>query len=374
MIMVALFFYVVMSTVQKKRKTQEKPKTSAERRRLKVKRIMKNMKIYSLHQHPSSICGDLLLIPLRKEDVRVEYERSLDSADIQDNGSVTTRTTTSSSSSIVCKLTLQDETAQTTPKSSRKLSKLKSGLHKMKSLVRVPSCFGIRKKGVDISSSQVTLSIDVVEEHACESTCDIQISTTNSIKTSTCAHCTCTHTPHGGGVNEAGGSEERSSATGTATESSAVPGLLNFNTSVPSPHDQLDDTDFGTYTEAPTSTIHTAASSILDMGEPITKICAGIECPICIQPFRPGDQIFKLPVCGHLTHSNCGLSWLVKRPYCPVCKHEVIPSSTTRGGGHGSVNRGRNARENRRRSEHTHAERSRKRTSHRRERPLENEA
>lgn len=315
---VALLFYVVMSAVQKKKKTREKARTHAGKRRLKLKRIMNNMKTYSLHQDPASLFGDLLLIPLKKEDVRVQYERSLDS---------------------------QDDIQKPQKKGSLHFSKLKSGLQRLGSLVRVPRCFGSLKKNTDIS-------IDVPDDHACESssTCDIAISTCISIQSTAYAHSTCTHTPHGVS-NGSGLSEEH------AAPSSSVS------------YDQCEDTDSGTYTEAPTSTIHNE-SPVLDVGEPaLTKICAGLECPICIQPFRPGDQIFKLPVCGHLCHSACGISWLVKRPYCLVCKHDVLGS---RRGREGHSNR--TARENRRRSEHNHIERSKKRTSRRHERTVENEA
>ncbi|KAJ4771812.1 RING-H2 finger A3B [Rhynchospora pubera] len=53
------------------------------------------------------------------------------------------------------------------------------------------------------------------------------------------------------------------------------------------------------------------------------------ECAICLMEFEEGDEIRKLPQCGHEFHVGCIDKWLRAQPSCPTCRREVVvvPSS-----------------------------------------------
>lgn len=49
----------------------------------------------------------------------------------------------------------------------------------------------------------------------------------------------------------------------------------------------------------------------------------GEDCPICINTIEKGDNIRRLPICGHEFHRSCIDLWLLRRADCPLCKRSV---------------------------------------------------
>ena len=61
------------------------------------------------------------------------------------------------------------------------------------------------------------------------------------------------------------------------------------------------------------------------------------ECSICLDHFEPGDEASSSnsPKCNHIFHTQCILSWLSSKrrngsmhDSCPLCRHQIIPSSS----------------------------------------------
>ncbi|KAL3617980.1 hypothetical protein CASFOL_038302 [Castilleja foliolosa] len=48
-----------------------------------------------------------------------------------------------------------------------------------------------------------------------------------------------------------------------------------------------------------------------------------LDCAICLDSFREGDECRNLRICKHLFHSKCVDRWIVKNPSCPVCRTRV---------------------------------------------------
>ncbi|XP_050219590.1 NEP1-interacting protein 2 isoform X2 [Mercurialis annua] len=46
-------------------------------------------------------------------------------------------------------------------------------------------------------------------------------------------------------------------------------------------------------------------------------------CSICLQDFRDGDSMRKLPNCGHFFHLDCLDEWLTRNGSCPMCRNSV---------------------------------------------------
>lgn len=46
-------------------------------------------------------------------------------------------------------------------------------------------------------------------------------------------------------------------------------------------------------------------------------------CPVCTDSYAPGDTIVRLPLCGHVFHEACALTWLTKHNTCPNCRMEL---------------------------------------------------
>lgn len=47
------------------------------------------------------------------------------------------------------------------------------------------------------------------------------------------------------------------------------------------------------------------------------------ECVICLEPYKQGEILIELPVCGHIFHEDCIIGWLGKQSKCPTCKAPV---------------------------------------------------
>lgn len=52
------------------------------------------------------------------------------------------------------------------------------------------------------------------------------------------------------------------------------------------------------------------------------------QCSVCLEKFQDGDQLRLLP-CMHKYHRCCIDEWFQNSPECPVCKHSIIPSTST---------------------------------------------
>ncbi|KAK8916253.1 RING-H2 finger protein ATL74 [Platanthera zijinensis] len=43
-------------------------------------------------------------------------------------------------------------------------------------------------------------------------------------------------------------------------------------------------------------------------------------CALCLESFEPGDRCRILPACQHSFHARCVDRWLVRSPFCPMCR------------------------------------------------------
>jgi len=46
-------------------------------------------------------------------------------------------------------------------------------------------------------------------------------------------------------------------------------------------------------------------------------------CGICLEDFEAGDEVRKLPRCGHVLHRECGDRWFRTVASCPICKTDL---------------------------------------------------
>ena len=52
------------------------------------------------------------------------------------------------------------------------------------------------------------------------------------------------------------------------------------------------------------------------------KKCSS-DCIICTEKFQVGDSVMRLPLCSHVFHEECCMSWLTKHNTCPFCRREL---------------------------------------------------
>lgn len=45
-----------------------------------------------------------------------------------------------------------------------------------------------------------------------------------------------------------------------------------------------------------------------------------VDCAVCLENFKVGDKCRLLPNCNHSFHKHCVDSWLLKTPFCPICR------------------------------------------------------
>ncbi|KAJ1384449.1 Zinc finger, RING-type [Sesbania bispinosa] len=50
------------------------------------------------------------------------------------------------------------------------------------------------------------------------------------------------------------------------------------------------------------------------------KGCGLLDCAVCLENFKAGDVCRLLPNCSHSFHVQCIDSWIVKTPFCPICR------------------------------------------------------
>ncbi|XP_059656363.1 E3 ubiquitin-protein ligase ATL4-like [Cornus florida] len=48
-----------------------------------------------------------------------------------------------------------------------------------------------------------------------------------------------------------------------------------------------------------------------------------VECAVCLENFKEGDQCRFLPNCNHSFHAQCIDSWLLKTAVCPICRTDA---------------------------------------------------
>ncbi|KAJ6301117.1 hypothetical protein OIU77_015427 [Salix suchowensis] len=55
----------------------------------------------------------------------------------------------------------------------------------------------------------------------------------------------------------------------------------------------------------------------------VEQCCPEFSCAICLQDFKDGDSMRKLPYCGHCFHMSCLDKWLTRNGSCPNCRNYV---------------------------------------------------
>ncbi|XP_027337669.1 RING-H2 finger protein ATL14-like [Abrus precatorius] len=56
-----------------------------------------------------------------------------------------------------------------------------------------------------------------------------------------------------------------------------------------------------------------------DYEEP-EKGCSQVDCAVCLEKFKVGDVCRLLPNCSHSFHVQCIDLWILKTPFCPICR------------------------------------------------------
>lgn len=51
----------------------------------------------------------------------------------------------------------------------------------------------------------------------------------------------------------------------------------------------------------------------------------GAECAICLETLAKGEEIRRLPRCGHTFRSECIRQWLTNSTVCPTCMQPALP-------------------------------------------------
>lgn len=51
------------------------------------------------------------------------------------------------------------------------------------------------------------------------------------------------------------------------------------------------------------------------------------RCPISLDDFIPGEEVYRLRTCGHYFKKEPLCEWLMRRRHCPVCRAHVVRQS-----------------------------------------------
>lgn len=60
------------------------------------------------------------------------------------------------------------------------------------------------------------------------------------------------------------------------------------------------------------------------------------SCVVCLDEYRAGDQLRRLPGCEHAFHQACIDAWFGSHDTCPVCRVSLQPKQTAGGGAGGA--------------------------------------
>eukprot|EP00850_Spirogloea_muscicola_P017227 SM000146S00947 [mRNA] locus=s146:107302:108369:+ [translate_table: standard] len=53
------------------------------------------------------------------------------------------------------------------------------------------------------------------------------------------------------------------------------------------------------------------------------------QCAICLMDYDKGEEVVRLPPCGHAFHAACIDSWLNTQTTCPICRLSLLPPAAT---------------------------------------------
>ncbi|MQM08129.1 hypothetical protein Taro_040982 [Colocasia esculenta] len=51
------------------------------------------------------------------------------------------------------------------------------------------------------------------------------------------------------------------------------------------------------------------------------------QCAVCLSAFAEGEDVRRLPKCGHSFHAACIDAWLCARASCPLCRASVLAAA-----------------------------------------------
>lgn len=73
------------------------------------------------------------------------------------------------------------------------------------------------------------------------------------------------------------------------------------------------------------------------------KVCSAstspspVDCAVCLENFKAGEKCRLLPLCRHSFHAECVDMWLLRTPFCPICRatadHIRVAEESSRYGG-----------------------------------------
>ncbi|CAO2179441.1 unnamed protein product [Urochloa humidicola] len=72
----------------------------------------------------------------------------------------------------------------------------------------------------------------------------------------------------------------------------------------------------------------TTVSDAIILGLPEVTDRSGEECAICLNDFRAEETLRAMP-CAHAFHHNCIAQWLRRNAVCPLCRHQLLPTTPT---------------------------------------------
>ena len=50
-----------------------------------------------------------------------------------------------------------------------------------------------------------------------------------------------------------------------------------------------------------------------------------VKCQVCQFPYEEGEELRRLPLCGHCFHKDCIDSWLRSKDTCALCRKSIVP-------------------------------------------------
>ncbi|KAH9330247.1 hypothetical protein KI387_002355, partial [Taxus chinensis] len=62
-----------------------------------------------------------------------------------------------------------------------------------------------------------------------------------------------------------------------------------------------------------------------------------LDCSVCLEQFKDGDECLLMPTCRHCFHVACASAWLSKSPICPLCRTTALPKDDEQYGDGGHI-------------------------------------